>query len=70
MLSEKKAFEQLRNSTLSKKDCEGWIDYYTNMKPIWLANGMVKLFKQAWRKDAMRTRYYIDKFIIRGKSLV
>ena len=63
MLNEKVAFERLRNGTLSKKDCELYIEYYMDIKPVWLANGMTDAFKRALRKDAMMTRYYIDKFI-------
>lgn len=69
MLNEKMAFEQLRNGTLSKKDCELYIDFYMDMKKIWLEKGQIRLFKQAWRKDKMMTKYYIDKFIY-GEGMV
>ena len=64
MLNEREAFEQLRKGTLSKGDCEMYIDYYMDMKPIWLRNGQTKLFKQAWRKDVIMTNYYVEKFIM------
>ena len=68
MISEKIAFEQLREGTLDEETCKTFIDYYMSMKPIWIKNNL-KLFRQAWRKDKIMTKYFIDKFIFKESGL-
>jgi hypothetical protein len=63
MLSEREAFARMRKGTLSKTDCELYIEYYMDMKPVWLANGDTDAYRRAWRKDAKMTKYFIDTFI-------
>jgi hypothetical protein len=64
MLDERIAFKRLEEGTLSKQECEAWINFYMDMKEYLFENGHKKAFKEVRRKDRIMTTYFIEKFIL------